>query len=76
MVAVPLPLSVQLRPAGKAPVSLMAGAGAPVVLTLKLKGVPTLAVADAALVIKGAEFSVSVWEEVPARLSQFDSTPP
>jgi hypothetical protein len=47
-----------------------------VVPTVKLKAVPTLAVADAALVITGAEFSVSVWEEVPATLSQFDSTPP
>ena len=61
MVAVPLPLSVKVIPAGRAPVSVSAGVGAPVVVTVKLNGAPTIEVADAALVMAGATFSVRVW---------------
>ena len=53
MVAVPLPLSVKVIPAGRAPVSVRAGAGSPVVVTVKLKGAPTMEVAEAALVMVG-----------------------
>ena len=60
MVAVPLPLSVKVSPAGSAPDSVSAGAGSPVVVTVKLNGVPTIEVAEAALVIAGASFSVRV----------------
>ena len=63
MVAVPLPLSVKVMPVGSAPDSVSVGAGAPVVVTVKLNGAPTMEVADAALVIVGATFSVRVVEE-------------
>ena len=55
---------------------MRAGTGTPVVVTVKLKGVPTMAVAEVELVIAGATAaSVRVCEEVPATLSQLDSSP-
>jgi hypothetical protein len=60
IVAVPLPLSVNVIPAGRVPDSVSAGLGAPVVLTVKLNGAPTIDVAEFALVMAGAVFSVSV----------------
>src|SRR6266702_3066327 len=60
MVAVPSPLSVKVIPAGRAPDSVSAAAGAPVVVTVKLNGAPTIEVAEAALVMAGATFSVRV----------------
>ena len=51
IVAVPSPLSVKFMVDGSAPLRLKAGVGSPpVVATVKLKGSPTNAVADAALV--------------------------
>jgi hypothetical protein len=47
-----------------------------VVVTVKLKGVLAMALADIELVIAGATPSVRVCEELPATLTQFDSTPP
>src|SRR5664280_1803881 len=66
--AVPLPLSVKVSPAGRLPVSVSAGCGAPLVLTVKLKVEPTVAVADAALVIFGAPVTVRTndWVVEPA----------
>ena len=54
------------------PVSVRVGAGVPVVVTGKVKAVPTLAVSDAALVMAGAEaaeltVSVKLWVAVPCR---------
>jgi hypothetical protein len=57
MVAVPLPLSENVRPAGSVPCTVIAGAGAPVVTMVVLNGVLTIALADAALTIDGATCS-------------------
>jgi hypothetical protein len=76
IVALPLPLSVNVMPAGSAPVSVSAAAGAPVVATVKLNGAPTIEDADAALVIAGATFSVRVSVAPVPRLTQSDSSPP
>ena len=53
IVAVPLPLSVKLTPAGKLPTSLSVGVGVPDVITVKEPGVPAVNVVVAALVIDG-----------------------
>ena len=53
-VAVPLPLSTKLTPLGRFPVSLIAGAGVPVVVTVKLPSVPTVNVVSSADVMAGA----------------------
>jgi len=60
-VAVPLPLSLNVRPAGKAPVSVRAGVGKlwPVV-TVNVPVAPTINVVLVALVIVGASLTVSV----------------
>src|SRR5437899_1881137 len=65
IVAVPLPWSVKVIPAGRAPDSVSAGVGAPVVVTVKLNGAPTIEVADEALVMIGATFSVRTRGAVP-----------
>jgi hypothetical protein len=52
--AVPFPLSVKVTPAGSAPFSVIAGVGAPVVVTVKEKGDRILVEADAGLVMAGA----------------------
>ena len=76
IVAVPLPLSVKVRPLGRLPDSVMAGAGSPVVETVKLNGAPTIEVAEPALVMVGATFSVSVSVDPVPRLTQSESCPP
>ena len=53
-VAVPLPLSTKVTPEGSAPVSLSAGVGNPVVVTVKVPAVPVVNVVASALVIAGA----------------------
>jgi hypothetical protein len=53
MVAVPFPLSLKDSPLGRLPVSLSAGVGDPVVVTVKLKTRPTTEVAALALVMVG-----------------------
>src|SRR5579859_4218537 len=54
-VAVPSPLSVNVTPAGRAPVSLSPGDGNPVVVTVNVPGEPAVKVAENAEVIAGAE---------------------
>jgi hypothetical protein len=55
IVAVPSPCSVNVTPAGRvAPLSLSAGAGAPLVVTVKAPDWPTVNLALSALVIAGA----------------------
>ena len=76
IVAVPLPLSVNVSPPGRAPDSVMAGAGAPVVDTVKLNGAPTIEVAALALRMAGATFSLSVSVALVPRLTQSESWPP
>ena len=67
MVADPLALPVKVTPEGRAPASLSVGAGLPDALTVKLNAVPTVALADAALVILGPwpTVRVKVWVAVP-----------
>jgi hypothetical protein len=59
MTPVPLPLSVKLSPAGSDPVSVSVGTGEPLVLTVKVYVVPTVAMLVAALLIAGAWLTVS-----------------
>ena len=47
-------LSVNVTPLGRAPVSVIAGVGEPVVVTVNVPGLPTVKVALFALVIAGA----------------------
>ena len=58
-------MSVKVTPPGSAPVSVKAGVGAPVVVTVKVPGVPTVNVVLAPLVMTGAVFTVSVKLCVP-----------
>jgi hypothetical protein len=51
---VPFPLSVNVTPPGRAPVSERAGVGDPVLVTLNVPAAPTEKVVLAALVIAGA----------------------
>jgi hypothetical protein len=60
MVAVPLPLSVNVTPLGNVPDFASAGAGEPVVVTWNDCEVPTVNVAEAAEVIAATWFTVSV----------------
>ena len=57
-VAVPLLLAVKVTPVGRVPVRDSVGVGYPVVVTVKLKAVPTVALALAALVMAGAWLTV------------------
>jgi hypothetical protein len=59
-VAVPLPLSLNVTPAGRVPVSVSAGIGYPVVFTVNVPAVPNVNAAVAALVIAGAWVTVCV----------------
>ena len=59
-VAVPLALAVKVMPVGSVPVRASVGAGYPVVVTVKLKAVPTVALALAALVMAGAWLACAV----------------
>ncbi len=74
-VAVPLPLSVKVMPEGRAPVSVRAGVGSPVVATVSLKAVPTIEVAALAVVMTGATFSVRVVDPVAGTGVHADSSP-
>ena len=56
----PLPLSTNVTPVGSVPVSLSAGVGKPVVVTVKLPAVPTVKVVLLALVMAGAWLTVRV----------------
>src|ERR1035438_5704822 len=58
--AVPLPLSTRVTPAGRAPASLSAGVGKPVVVTVNDPSVPSENAALFVLVMVGAWFTVSV----------------
>ena len=58
--AVPSPLSTNVTPVGSAPVSLKAGVGNPVVVTVNVSNVPVANVVLSALVIAGAWLTVSV----------------
>jgi hypothetical protein len=53
-IALPFPLSVNIRPVGSVPDSLKDGVGVPVVVTVKLPAAPTVKIALLALVIVGA----------------------
>ena len=53
-VAVPLPLSTKVTPPGRAPVSLRAADGEPVLVTVNVPALPTVKVVLAALVMAGA----------------------
>ena len=57
-VAVPLLFAVKVTPVGSVPVRVSVGAGYPVVVTVKLKAVPTVALVLAALVMAGAWLTV------------------
>ncbi len=59
-VAVPLPLSVNVTPAGSEPVSLRAAVGFPVEVTVKLFDEPSVKVAESAEVMAGAWSTVRV----------------
>ena len=72
----PSPLPVNVTPAGRGPDSASAGAGAPVVRTVKLNALPTTEVAAEALVMTGASLSVSVCVAPLPRSSQADRMPP
>ena len=56
----PSPLSVKVTPAGNAPCTDSAGAGKPLVVTVKLPAWPVANVASAALVIAGGWVTVKV----------------
>ena len=68
-----MPLSTKDIPAGRAPVSVMAGAGSPVVYTVTLKGAPTMELAELALMMVGATCSVRVSDPPAAMGVQVDS---
>ena len=69
-VAVPFPLSTQVTPCGRVPLSVSAGAGAPEVFTVKVRLEPSVAVAVAPDVIFGAALTVRTKDcvVVPAEL--------
>lgn len=54
IVAVPLPLSVKLTPAGRAPVSVSVAVNEPVVVTENEPAAPTVNAVEATLVIAGS----------------------
>ena len=60
IVAVPLVLAVKVMPLGSVPVWLSVGVGVPVVVTLNVKAVPAVAVAELALVMASPLLTVSV----------------
>jgi hypothetical protein len=70
MVAVPFELAVKLSPFGRLPMRFNVAAGLPVVVTVKLKTLPTVAVADAELAKAGALLTprVNVCVTVPEAL--------
>ena len=70
-VPVPFRLSVKVTPVGRPPARPSVGAGVPVVVTLKLKALPSVTVAAAALVMASPLFTVSrkLWLAVPDELA-------
>ena len=66
-VAVPLPLSTKLTPAGNAPDSDNAGVGVPVAITMNDAGCPTVNVVEVAELNAGGAVTVNVnaWVVVP-----------
>ena len=67
-VAVPLPLSTNVTPPGRAPALVSAGAGDPVVVTLKVPALPAVKVVVVAEVMAGAWVTTKekLWVAVPA----------
>ena len=81
MTAVPLPLSVKVRPLGRCPDSAKAGSGYPVARTTRCSEAPTLVLMVGILLMAGALVTVRVnaWVAVPflflaVRVSRY--TPP
>ncbi len=70
--AVPFPLSTNVRPAGRAPDSVIAGVGEPVVMTPAAPNEFTVKNADAGLVMTGAVAAVTVM--VSARVDVLPET--
>lgn len=71
--AVPLPLSMKVTPLGRVPVSAMVGEAAPLVVTVKLPGLPTVKLVLVALVkviveVEAVTVSVKDWVVLPAEL--------
>ena len=60
----PSPLSVRVTPLGSAPVSLIAGTGLPLVVTVKVPALPAVKVVPSAEVMLGA---------VPREIGLFDA---
>jgi hypothetical protein len=73
MVAVPLALPVKLSPVGSAPVAVRLAVGEPVVVTVKVKRLPTVAVAPAADVNCGR--AVTTWDTEAEDPAKFGSAP-
>ena len=70
-VAVPSPLSTKVTPEGRAPDSVIAAFGVPVVVTVNVPAAPAVKEVALALVIAGAPatVTVSVWMAVPYPLA-------
>ena len=75
-VAVPSPLSTKVMPDGNEPTLVRLGTGKPLVVTMKLPGLPTVKVAWSAPVIAGgwstAMGAVTVW---PSRVAEAPPSP-
>ena len=70
--AVPSWLSLNVTPLGRAPVSVIVGAGTPVVVTVNVPALPTVNVVLFALVIEGAASGTHDGNlNVPTRVCQF-----
>jgi hypothetical protein len=63
-------------PLGNAPTSVIVGAGAPVVVTVVVKGAPTIEIAELALRIVGGTFSSSTSEPLAGMLVHVERVPP
>jgi hypothetical protein len=76
MVAVPLPLSAKLTPAGSAPVSASFAVDEPVVVTENDPSAPTVKAVEAALVMAGSwpMLRLRSWVVLPATLTALRST--
>lgn len=78
-VATPFEPAVNVNPRGRFPVCDTVGTGVPVAVKVKLKAVPTVAVADATLVIVGAALTLATvsrrrWLPEPAVLVAVSTT--
>jgi hypothetical protein len=74
-VAVPLPLSVNVTPDGRAPDSEIAGAGLPLVVTVKLPALPVVKVVLAFEVMDGADSAWTIWVEPNATGGEYGGVP-